>query len=91
MEFQNPPERKRRRSEHWTNVVKTLRENPNEWANVGNYSPGVATHIKNGKYVAFLESADGIEPLVWMKQHWEIRTSKTDNARRADIFIRWIP
>lgn len=90
MEFVTPPpQQSRQRSERWVNVVTELKANPGEWAKVGNFSPGVATHIRRGKYPAFLDGSD-TTPEVWMKTYWEITTRKTDNGNRNDVYVRWI-
>lgn len=87
-----PPNRKGARSQHWREVVVALKAQPSIWAKVGNYSPGVATNIRRGKYPAFLggvdASIDDVE--MYMNHHWEITTSKTDEGKRNDIFIRWL-
>ena len=59
---------------------------------VGNFSPGVATHIRRGLYKAFLGGWVGSEGDVtaYMQRHWEITTRKTDVGSRNDIYIRWI-
>lgn len=84
-----PPQKKGQKSERWRNVVAELKANKGEWALIGNYSPGVATHIRRGKYAAFLEGCD-IEPRVFIAQHWDVTTRKTDEGRRNDIYIRWL-
>ena len=90
MEFQEPPpERRRQRSPHWENVVAELRANPMQWAKAGNYSPGVSTHIRQGKYPSFVPA--GTEDAAdYMRDHWEVTTRKTDSGKRIDIYIRWI-
>lgn len=91
MEFTEPPTRTRKgqASQHWKDVTETLRNKPQEWALVGNFSPAVATHIRNGKFPAFLDPADPMPPKTYIKTHWEITSRRTlDN--RTDIFIRWI-
>ena len=91
MEFVDPPEAKGQRSERWREIAKTLKENRGQWALVGNFSPGVATHIRRGQYKAFLPSdATSETPEVYMKQHWEVTTRKTDDGNRNDIYIRWL-
>jgi len=90
MEFIDPPpEARGQRSERWREIVKTLKENRGQWALVGNFSPGVATHIRRGQYKAFLDG-DTMSPDVYMKQHWEVTTRKTDNGSRNDIYVRWL-
>lgn len=94
MEFiEPPPEKKGQRSERWSSIVARLKENPNEWALVGNFSPGVATHIRRGKYPAFLPEtrfASDFAVNAYMKSNWDITTRKTDNGKRNDVYIRWI-
>ena len=91
MEFIDPPpEIKGQRSERWREIVKTLKDKPGTWALVGNFSPGVATHIRRGQYRAFLDPTDPSLPDVYMKQHWEVTTRKTDNGTRNDVYVRWL-
>lgn len=86
-----PPEKKGQRSQYWIDVVRELKANPNEWAKVGNYSPGVATHIRRGKYPAFVEGNLSEDQLaIYMRQNWQVTTRKTDDGKRNDIWIRWI-
>ena len=92
MQFVNPPEPKQRRSnEHWRNVVKELKASPEQWGLVGNYSIGVATHIRNGRYPAFLDGWQGSpeQTALYMARHWEVTTRKTPDGRN-DLYIRWI-
>ena len=91
MEFTEPPLMKHQKSrKHWTEIVQQLKDNPGKWALVGNYSPGVATHIRRGKYPAFLETHDTPDKnLAYMTKHWEVTTRKTGEGRN-DVFIRWI-
>ena len=93
MEFIDPPKEVRgERSKRWQEIIATLKENTGEWANVGNFSPGVATHIRRGQYKAFLEGWEGDEHQVtaYMQRHWEITTRKTNEGSRNDIYIRWL-
>ena len=95
MERMDPPvEIRGQRSEDWRNRVLVLKNNPGEFYKVGNYSPGVATHIRRGEYRAFLDPDN--PPLnpeqaeAYMKLHWQITTRKTDDGKRNDVFIRWL-
>ena len=93
MEFVDPPlEARGERSKRWKEIVATLKENKGEWAMVGNFSPGVATHIRRGLYKAFLEGWVGSEGDVaaYMQRNWEVTTRKTETGSRNDIYIRWI-
>lgn len=95
MERIDPPAEKRgERSAEWRNRVLILKNNPGEFYKVGNYSPGVATHIRRGEYRAFLDPDN--PPLnpeqaeAYMKRHWQITTRKTDEGGRNDVFIKWL-
>lgn len=98
MEFVSPPpEKKGQRSERWREIVQTLKSNKGEWALVGNFSPGVATHIRNGEYRAFLDDFEGTpeQAALYMKRHWEVTTRKTDGSvegdrKRNDVYIRYL-
>lgn len=91
MEFvEPPPSKKGAMSDRWVAVVAELKTNKGQWANVGNYSPGVATHLRRGKYPAFLEGCEHEEHSVYMAAHWEITTRKTDEGHRNDVYIRWV-
>lgn len=91
MEFTNPPpQRRRRRSEKWESNVRELKANPGEWGLVGNYSPGLATHIRHGRYPSFLPAVTPDDPRRYMDEHWQVTTRKTDQGRRCDIWIKWI-
>ena len=92
MEFTEPPiAGQKEKSEKWKTIVFTLKENTREWALVGNYSPGVAAQIRQGLYKVFLENSESSEEQarLYMKQHWELTTRKTDKGR-TDLYIRWL-
>ena len=93
MEFaEPPPSKKGAMSDRWIEIVAELKTKQGQWANVGNYSPGVATHLRRGKYPAFLEgfAGDDEEITRHMSDHWEITTRKTDEGHRNDVYIRWV-
>ena len=94
VEFMDPPTESRgARSQRWRDIVATLKEKQGEWGIVGNYSPGVATHIRRGKYRAFLPEGERLQEdaaVAYIKLHWEITTRKTDNGKRNDIYMRWL-
>lgn len=93
MEFITPPpEKKGQKSERWRNIVQQLKEHPGEWALVGTYSPGVATHIRRGKYPAFLDSTITTpeQANLYMARHWEVTTRKTEGGKRNDVYVRWL-
>ena len=86
-----PPTARSERSEEWRNKVATMKANKGEYYKVGDYSPGVATHIRRGKYKAFLDGQhmSDDEAEAYMKRHWEITTRKTTDGRN-DVFVCWL-
>ena len=89
VDFIDPPEKKSKESsEHWRNVVRQLRDNPGTWGFVGNYSIGVATHIRKGRYPAFL-SGTHEDRQVDVLSNFEITTRTTEDGRN-DIYIRYV-
>lgn len=96
MQFKSPPaERRRNRSPHWEEAAKNLKENPGEWGMVGVYSPGMASHIRKGRYPSFLPEGmsyteDPIATEQYMKQHWEVTTRRINEGRRNEVYIRWV-
>jgi hypothetical protein len=90
MEFVTPPKEMRgERSKRWVEIVATLRANVSEWGMVGNFSPGIATHIRRGSYPAFLPDDLSIDKQVYMSQHWEVTTRKNGESRQ-DVYVRWL-
>jgi hypothetical protein len=91
MEFIDPPPTtKGQRGEDWRNRVMLMKSKPTEWALVGDYSPGVATHIRRGQYKAFLPAdcpPDAAE--AYMTVHWDVTTRKRADGRN-DLWIRWL-
>lgn len=87
-----PPEARGERTKRWEEIVATLRAHRGEWALVGNFSPGIATAIRRGKYKAFLDENqnDETKAQMYMKQHWEVTTRKTDDGKRNDVYVRWL-
>lgn len=93
MEFTDPPpEQRGNRSQKWIDIVRELQKHPGEWAKVGNYSPGVATNIRRGRYKMFLDGWEGddAQRALYMQRHWEVTTRKTDDGHKNDVFIRWL-
>ena len=91
-----PPTMRKRKSDKWDKIVQQIKELTDNqesegWAYVGDYSPGVATHIRRGTYKQFLpDDLQGITPEVYMALHWEITTRKTGEGRTNSLYIRWI-
>lgn len=93
MEFvEPPPEARGERTKRWGEIVDTLMDNPGKWALVGNFSPGIATAIRRGRYKVFLRDFEGtdFEEQAYMKRYWEVTTRKTHDGRRNDVYVRWL-
>lgn len=93
MEFKDPPEtaRKRRKNtEKWEQIKKSLMGNPDQWGLIGNFTLGVGTHIRRGKYGSLIPESitDVSERPAYMEKHWEVTTRRTGESN--DVYIRWI-
>lgn len=89
---QDPPDtHQSARRVNWTEVVTLLKATPNKWYKVGEFSPGVATYLKAGRYKA-LYPADTTHPQSYISQHYEITTRVArPGEQRVDLFMRWLP
>lgn len=99
MERKSPPpvHRGRQQSRYWHDVANELRNDPHtascsdspcpHWGMVGNFSVGVANHIRKGHYPAFLPSSLDGDREAYMNVYWEVTTRKTDDGRN-DIYVR---
>ena len=76
-------------SQFWLDVVQEVKSNPGKWANVGEFSPGVASQIRAGYYPAFIPA--GIEDKkAYMEQHWSISTRSNGLPnRRCNVYVKW--
>lgn len=89
MDFVEPPPPKRRNnSAHWVDSIDQLKDNPGKWGRVGNYSIGVSTHIKKGRYPLFYPPGTP-DPEAYVRDHWEVTTRSTGDGR-VDLYVRWI-
>ena len=86
-----PATHQRREFVDWTAVIAEIKSHPGQWHNVGEFSPGIANHIRKGAYKQFLVADDPTPPENQMARDWDI-TSRTvsTNPQRVDIYIRWI-
>lgn len=90
MQIVDPPESKRARtSEKWTDIVEALKnQHPGKYGLVGNYSVGVAAHIRNGDYPAFVQ--EGVsDKKTYVELHWDVTTRRTPDGRN-DVYVKWI-
>lgn len=90
---ETPPESKQHRTSiDWQAAVKEMKASPHEWFKIGEFSPGIANHIRKGVYPAFLPAdieADQKER--YMRAHWEIaaRVIKRGESR-VNVYARWM-
>jgi hypothetical protein len=84
-----PESKLHRPSQFWVNVVHEVKENPGKWANVGEFSPGVASQIRAGHYPAFIPS--GIDnKKEYMDKHWSVSTRSNGLPnRRCNVYVMW--
>ena len=86
----DPPIRpkKPRISDKWKVIVDKLKnEHPGDWALIGIYSRGVATHIRKGRYPAFYPQ--GVDNVVeYMDSHWSIHADHLPTGN-CDLYLRW--
>lgn len=99
MDFVDPPVTKKGAvSEKWLEIARALQAHPNEWGLVGDFTPGVATHLRRGTYPAFMDGFSGEhgpQATLYMKSRWEITTRKIANTEetggtRQNIYMKWI-
>jgi hypothetical protein len=88
-----PPMPVRNKSrDRWLDVAQKVRGLDGAWAFIGNHSPGVATHIRRGRYRAFLSDLD-MDPEQaeqYMTRNWELTTRKSDQEKRVGVWVRYI-
>lgn len=92
MEFDDSPPLgfRQQRAAFWRNAVKELQAMPGQWGKVGEYSPGIATQLRKGKYSYFLDGKpESMEPETWMRSRWDIHAKKLPGQRRDEVWIRW--
>lgn len=80
------------KGKHWVDAVTFLKQHPDEWALLGEFSTGVAPAIRRGEYPAFIpEGFDG-DRKEFMEKNFEVtvNTIKGDPSRRTELFARYI-
>ena len=87
-----PPTHQRRSGTDWEGAVAHMRKHPGVWYEFGEWSPGMASHIRRGVYKQFLPADFEGDPRVYMRQHWEVASRGTERAPRriVDLFIRFL-
>jgi hypothetical protein len=86
---QLPESKLHRPSQFWLDVVAEVKSNPGKWANVGEFSPGVASQIRAGHYPAFIPA--GVEDKkAYMDRYWRVSTRSNGLPnRRCNVYVMW--
>lgn len=75
---------------NWPAAVAEMKQNKKEWHLLGEFSPGIATHMRKGKYKAFLPAGE-TNPQAYMEQHWEFTSRVVQPGfPRVNIYCRWM-
>ncbi len=91
MEFveQLPESKLHRPSQFWIDVVQQVKSNPGKWANVGEFSPGVASQIRSGNYPAFIPKGTE-DKRAYMDRNWRVSTRSNGLPnRRCNVYVMW--
>lgn len=93
MELEEPPALERNPDrKYWADVVETLKSNPGKAGKSGPHSIGVANHIRNGRYAAFIPP--GVkEKDEYAKRHWYVTSRKSEpheGKRRQWVYVTWL-
>lgn len=92
VEFRDPkpPNQRWDNVTDWEKNVATLKGMKNTWGYCGEYSAGVAAHIRAGRYKQFHPHGDDLEAAKsYMRQHWEVTVRKADSGL-YELYIRWL-
>jgi hypothetical protein len=75
----------------WDEVVDVLKNNPNDFFLVGEFSPGMASHLRSGKIKAMVPAGE-TDPEGYVSRHYEITArSIVKGGARVEIFMRYLP
>ena len=103
--FGDPQPVSRWEGNDWPKVGAALKARKGKFGHVGQFSTGIASHLRSGRYKAFLpealHDADPDEKRAYMRDHWEVTTRtvpppkrrKTDDDplyNRCDVYIKWL-
>lgn len=81
-----PPSRQHHSDIPWTEIVATINEAAGRFHLIGEFSPGVATHIRQGRYKAFIP--DGTDdPQAYMAREYEVTTRNVPGEGRQRIML----
>ena len=63
-----PPSSSPKQNINWTVAVAEMKKSKNEWHLLGEFSPGIASHMRKGNYKAFLPAGEA-NPQAYMDKH----------------------
>lgn len=85
-----PPSRYYARNINWKKIVSEVKALNGEFANIGEFSPGIAGHIRRGGYAHFLPDGFDGDRKTYMDSHYEVTArSVGQRPQRVQIFVRW--
>jgi hypothetical protein len=88
---ETPPTPKRSKRVDWPAAVREMKASPGDWFNIGEFSPGIANHIRKGQYRAFLSEGSPEPPEVQVRQRWEVTARVVDSqTQRVALYIRYL-
>ena len=76
---------------YWIDVVATLKDNPGKSGKTGPHAVGVANHIRNGRYAAFVPDKV-TEKDEYAQRHWNVTARKADpveGRKRQWVYVTW--
>jgi hypothetical protein len=85
-----PPSKQTKKGVDWVKAVEEMKKSPGEFHLLGEFSPGIAAHMRSGKYKAFVPAGE-TDPAAYCEKHWEI-TSRvvSPGFPRVNIYCRWL-
>jgi len=89
---QPPPTKKFTKIVDWATVVAACTVEPGEWFLVGEFSEGLASHLRVGRYKHFYPEGTK-DPAAYMKKRWEFTARKVEGSDppRVDLYVRALP
>ena len=90
MEKRTPPPPKQNGQDiDWDAVVARLNTERGEYFHIGEFSPGVAHHIRVGRYPSFFPvGTDNPQSYIRKRYHVTTRSVTGSDPRRSELFIK---
>lgn len=85
-----PPSKATKQNIDWPAVVAEMKKAKGEWHLLGEFSPGIAAHMRSGKYKAFVPAGEA-DAAAYCAKHWEITSRVVSSGfPRVNIYCRWL-